>query len=35
MIKDVNETAKIKINQIDTENIPQITNPFSIRLEIN
>ena len=34
-IKNIDENTKIKINQIDTENIPQITNPFNIHLEIN
>ena len=34
-IKNINENTKIKINQIDTENIPQITNPFSIHLNIH
>ena len=35
MIKNINKNTKIKINRIDTENIPQITNPFSIYLGIH
>ena len=33
-IKNINENTKIKINKIDTNNIPQITNPFSFHIVI-
>ena len=33
-IKNIDKNTNVQINQIDTENIPQITNPFSIKLQI-
>lgn len=34
-IKNININTKFKINKIDTSNIPQITNPFNFKLDIN
>ena len=34
-IKNINENTKIQINKINPEDIPQITNPFSINIRID
>ena len=34
-IKNINKNTKIQINQINIEDIPQITNPFSIKIQID
>jgi hypothetical protein len=31
----INDKTKIDINKIDTDKIPQITNPFSFKIKIN